>query len=141
VDSRLVRRKLTIEPKFYQTDMLGVIHNAEYFRWFEEGRFQFIQEILPLAEARALGIVLFVVENHCVYRNHAEFGDSLVLITEHRVDPVYTGRLVFRHVLMHARHKTEIAEGSCTMAAVDYHTRQPLKAIPPAVWQRYCDLR
>jgi len=31
---RLIKRKLSIQPCFHQTDMMGVIHNSVYFLWF-----------------------------------------------------------------------------------------------------------
>ena len=35
--------------KFYDTDVMGVVHHANYIRWFETGRVEFL---------RALGIDL-----------------------------------------------------------------------------------
>ena len=60
---RLIKRKLTIQPAFHETDMMGVIHNANYFRWFEQGRLQIIFDVLPLAEAMKLNLFMPVVEN------------------------------------------------------------------------------
>jgi len=41
--------------------MMGVVHNAEYYRWFEDGRLQILEEIMSLQEATALGVSVPVV--------------------------------------------------------------------------------
>lgn len=139
--SRRVRRKLPIRPLFHQIDMLGVVHNAVYFLWFDEGRLAFALDILPLAEAFRLGVALVVVENHCTYLAPVRFGDELILCTEHRVADAYSARFEFNHSLVNLRTRCEVATGTSAMAAVDAQTRQVLRALPDPIWERYTRLR
>jgi acyl-CoA thioester hydrolase len=117
--------------------MMGVIHNSVYFLWFEEGRLQIMLEVLPLEEAYALGVSMPVVQNTCHYRKWVKFGCPLVLYTTHHVQPVYEGKLVFNHYLMHETRKTAMAFGQSVTTLVDMRTQRLVKAWPEKVWQRY----
>ncbi len=134
---RLVKRKLPIRPCFHQTDMMGVIHNSVYFLWFEEGRLQLLQEVLPVAEAMELGVAMPVVQNTATYRKAVTFGMPLILLTTHHVQPVYEGRLVFQHCLIHEKHKTAMALGQTVATLVDMRSHRLVKEWPAKIWQRY----
>jgi len=136
-----VRRTLRIEPKMYQVDMLGVVHNAEYIKWFDEGRFQFIRDVVSIEEAMEAGVALMVVENHCEYKKFVRWSDTLVLCTTHTVRPVYEGRFAFEHSLVHEKSKIEMACGRSALVAVDYRTNQLLRELPKFIWERYCNLK
>jgi acyl-CoA thioester hydrolase len=133
----VLKRRLAIRPLFHQTDMMGVIHNSIYFLWFEEGWMQFMLDVLPMDEAQRLGVVMPVVENACTYAKPVRFGDPLLLFTTHEVPPVYAGRLVFRHSLVHAKHKTEMASGQTVTTLLDSRTGQLLREWPADLWRRY----
>ena len=138
---RLIKRKLPIRPLFHQTDMMGVIHNSVYFLWFEEGWMQLMMDVLPLDEALRLGVVMPVVENTCTYARPVQLGDPLLLFTTHEVQPVYQGRLVFHHSLVHEKQKTEMASGQTVTTLQDFRTRQLVKEWPAEVWRRYQALK
>ncbi len=116
---------------------MGVIHNSVHFLWFEEGRLQILFEVLPLAEAMALGVALPVVENLCHYHKPVRFGDPLLIYTTHLVLPAYEGRLVFEHSLIHERQKTEMAAGRSAVTLVDQRSGRLVKQWPDDVWRRY----
>ena len=138
---RTIKRKLEITPEFYQTDQMGVVHNSVYFLWFERGRFQVLQEVLPFDEALSLGMAMPVVENHCRYKKPVRFGDPLVLITTHDILSCYEGRLMFRHSLVHAKHKIEMASGHSVSTLMKMPSLQLVKEWPADCWQRYSNLQ
>jgi acyl-CoA thioester hydrolase len=138
---RLIKRKLPLQPAFHQTDMMGVIHNSVYFLWFEEGRLQIMLEVLSVAEALRLGVMMPVVENVCRYRKPVQFGDPLLLYTTHHLQPVYEGRLLFNHYLIHAKQKTAMATGHSVTTLVDARTKRLIKAWPDDLWRRYQALK
>ena len=137
---RLIKRKLAIQPAFHETDMMGVIHNANYFRWFEQGRLQIMLEVLPVEEAMKLGVFMPVVENHCHYRKPVKFGMPLLLYTSHNLQPAYEGRLVFSHYLIHEKHRTAMAFGQTVMTLVDARANRLVKEWPAEIWRRYQDV-
>ena len=53
---------------------MGVVHNVQYFYWFEQGRMQIMEELLPLDAAMQIGVAMPVVENQCVYRSPVRYG-------------------------------------------------------------------
>ncbi len=134
---RLIKRKLPIRPAFHETDMMGVIHNSVYFLWFEQGRLQILLEVLPIEEALDLGVAMPVVQNTCHYRKAVQFGSPLLLYTTHHIQPVYEGRLVFQHYLMHETQKTTVAYGQSVTTLLDLRTQKLVKAWPEKIWQRY----
>jgi acyl-CoA thioester hydrolase len=137
---RLIARKLVIEPEFHQVDMMGFVHNASYFHWFEKGRLSILWAIMPLEEAMRLGLGLPVVRHVCDYRKAARYGDRLILTTTHEIQPRYEAKLVFRHSLMHEVNKAEIAEAETTLTIMDMRTGQLVREFPPEVWARYQSL-
>ncbi len=135
--SRLIVRKLTIEPEFHEVDMMGLVHNVAYFYWFERGRLLILWDIMPLDEAIRLNVGMPVVRHVCDYKNAARYGDRLVLTTTHERLPNYEGRLIFRHSLMHETRKTEIAVAETTLTVMNMQTGQLIREFPADVWQRY----
>ena len=134
---RLIRRKLAVRPQFYQVDIMGVVHNVQYFYWFEEGRLQIATEILPLNEAIQLRVSMPVTANQCSYRHSVRYGDELMLHTTHRIQPSYEGRLEFQHSLVNVATKVEVASGTCAMTLFDMNRNQLVRDWPPHLWQRY----
>ena len=37
-----IRRRLHLTPAFHQVDMMSVVHNVQFFYWFELGRLQIL---------------------------------------------------------------------------------------------------
>ncbi|HEX7570391.1 MAG TPA: thioesterase family protein [Verrucomicrobiae bacterium] len=134
---RLIKRKLPIQPAFHETDMMGVIHNSNYFLWFERGRLEIMLEVLPVEEAMKLGVFMPVVENICHYRKPVKFGMPLLLYTSHNLQAAYEGRLVFSHYLIHEKLRTAMAFGQTAMTLVDAPTNKLIKEWPAEIWRRY----
>jgi acyl-CoA thioester hydrolase len=137
---RPIRRRLHLTPAFHQVDMMNVVHNVQYFYWFEQGRLQIMEELLSLEAALKLGVAMPVVENQCTYRRPVRYGDPLVLLTEHRCLPAWEGRLVFTHSLVHRKLKTEMACGTTTATLVEMGSGRLVKAWPEDLWRRYLSL-
>jgi len=138
---RLIKRKLSLQPAFHETDMMGVVHNSNYFLWFERGRLEIMLEVLPMAEALRLGVFMPVVENLCHYRKPVKFGMPLLLYTTHNIQPDYAGRLVFSHYLIHEKLRTAMAFGQTAMTLVDAQTNRLIKEWPADLWRRYQELK
>ena len=137
---RTIRRRLHLTPAFHQVDMMGMVHNVQYFYWFEQGRLQIMEELMPLDATVKLGVAMPVVENHCLYRSPVRYGDPLVLITEHQCLGAWEGRLVFSHSLVHRKFKTEVACGRTTATLVNVNEGRLVKQWPPELWQHYLSL-
>ena len=139
-EGRLIKRKTRIIPKLYELDMQGVVYNGHYFKWFDQARFEIILEMISVEEILETGLTFMIAENHCEYKNYVSYGEPLVLHTSHRINPVYQGRLVFNHSIMHEKKKTEIANGYSSLIVVNQKTKQLIKEIPDFIWKRYLNL-
>lgn len=64
--------------QYYETDQMGIIHHANYVRWLEEARIDFLEQIgLNYASLEASGIISPIVEVTCQYKGMVRFGDSV----------------------------------------------------------------
>ena len=68
----------THKVQYYETDMMGVVHHANYIRWMEEARIDFMEQLgFPYAAMEAGGIVSPVKSVSCEYRKPCTFGDEI----------------------------------------------------------------
>ena len=68
--------------RFYDTDEMGVAHHANYFRWFENGRVEFLRAIgITLGEMVDDGILFPIVEVSAKYFHPAKFDDEIEIET------------------------------------------------------------
>ena len=64
--------------QYYETDMMGIVHHANYIRWMEEARIGFMDQLgFPYAAMEENGIVSPVRSVSCEYRNPCTFGDTI----------------------------------------------------------------
>ena len=64
--------------QYYETDMMGIVHHANYLHWMEEARIELLEQMgFPYADMEAAGIVSPVRAVHCEYKRPCTFGDTL----------------------------------------------------------------
>ncbi len=64
--------------QYYETDMMGVVHHANYIRWMEEARVDFMDQIgYPYTKMEAEGVFSPVKSVSCEYRKPCSFGDEI----------------------------------------------------------------
>ncbi len=72
----------TRRVKYYETDMMGVVHHSNYIRWFEEARVEFLRDIdLSYRGMEEQGIMIPVVSVSCRYKTPATFDDEVIVRT------------------------------------------------------------
>lgn len=65
---------------FYDTDLMGVVHHANYIRYFEEARVEYLRAAgWDLTELMNKGIVFPIVEVEAKYKESARY-DEIILI-------------------------------------------------------------
>ena len=68
--------------RFVETDMMGVVHHSNYFRWFEMGRVEYLRQAgIYLLDLMQDGILFPITEVSCQYKASARFDDYLVIET------------------------------------------------------------
>ena len=74
--------KNSFRVKFYETDLIGVVHHSNYIRWFETGRVEYMRNIgIDLNEMLEDKIGFPVVEVRAKYFQSARFDDELEMET------------------------------------------------------------
>ena len=64
--------------QYYETDMMGVVHHANYIHWMEEARIEWMDQLgFPYAVMEAKGIVSPVKAISCEYKAPCTFGDTV----------------------------------------------------------------
>ena len=105
-----------IEVRYYETDGQGVVHHANYFKYFEFARVKMLQDAgYDYAELERQGIFLVVHSIGCRFLLPATFGDTLRIHT--RVERATAARL--DHSYKVYRGEDLVAEGSSTLACID----------------------
>ena len=113
-----------IRVRFAETDAQGIVHNSNYFIWFEVARVAYLAEYAGgYSRLRDLGIEAVVLETHVRYLEPAKFDD--VLAVHARCRDVRGARFRFEYAI--ERDGTPIADGWTSHATVDGTTMRPTR--------------
>ena len=104
-----------IRVLYGDTDSGGVVYYANYLRYFEAGRTEFMRtRVISYRELEARGLVLPVVESHARYKASAVYDDLLTVETtltelrniscrfDHRIIRATDGKLLVKGYTVHA---------------------------------------
>ena len=100
--------------QYYETDMMGIAHHANYIRWMEEARIDFMDQMgFPYARMEAEGIISPVRAVSCRYKKPCTFGDAV------RISVAVEG---FNGVVLTLRYDmTREADGALICQATSEH--------------------
>lgn len=64
--------------QYYETDMMGIAHHANYIHWMEEARIDFMEQLgYPYGDMEQSGIYSPVTSLSCDYKHPCTFNDQL----------------------------------------------------------------
>jgi acyl-CoA thioester hydrolase len=113
-----VKKSTSYRVIYGDTDQMGIVYYANYLRWFEKGRSEFLREVgLPYTIIEERGFHFPVVEVSCRYLEPARY-DDLVQIETALVE---RGRasLTFDYTLRRDSGRSTIATGITKHACTD----------------------
>ena len=114
------------------TDQMGVVYYANYLRWFEKGRSEFLRQIgLPYSQIESRGYYFPVTEVSCRYFKSARYDDLITIATQLRSFGRAT--LNFECTISREAETSSLASGSTKHACVDANRR--MTRIPEAFTQ------
>ncbi len=137
---KIITRRVDVKVEFHHVDMMQVVHNSHYFRWFELGRMKILEDVFPMSWAMENKIATPVVMNHCDYLWPATYGDDLIVTTRHRKVDLWEGRFLYEHSISNRKTKVVLCNGQSAVTVVDMGTARLVKEIPTDVWARYLAL-
>ncbi len=102
---------------FYETDQMGVVHHANFLRFFEEARTHWLgARDLRQFHVPHAPITLAVVESRCWYHKPVRFEDELRVVLQVRLERV---RLRFAYKAFTQRFDEAVASGETVHVPLD----------------------
>lgn len=107
---------LRIKVYYEDTDAGGVVYYANYLRYLERGRTEFLADSgINVAEYHRGGLIFTVTQVDIRYRRPAALGDTVEIITE--IADMKNASLTFSQKVM--KDGALLAEAEVTLACVD----------------------
>jgi len=124
---------IEIRVTYAETDAMGIVYYANYLRWFEMGRTEFIRNLgFPYKKLEEEGIYLPVSEVFCKYLVSAQYDDLLIIETS--VDFLRRASIQFRYRILRKEDGRELVTGKTLHAFIDREGR--IIKIPPLLKER-----
>ncbi|MCX5722728.1 MAG: YbgC/FadM family acyl-CoA thioesterase [Nitrospirae bacterium] len=109
---------MEIRIYYEDTDCGGVVYYANYLKYFERARTQYLEERgLSVAGLIKDGTVFVVVHAEVDYRSPARYGETLVIETV--VSDVTAASFTFSHVIRERESQRVVVEGAARLATTD----------------------
>lgn len=100
------------------TDAQGIVYYANYLRYFERGRSEFIETLgVPMSEAARLDCRLVIYEVRIKFRKPAALGDRIEVWTSMLRTSEY--RLTFRQQIRRKGENEALVSGEVDVVAID----------------------
>lgn len=107
---------IDMRVRFFETDLMGIVHHASYLTYFEAGRVEWLRRRgVRYADWAASGIHLPVVEAQLKYQSPARFDDELVVET--RLTELRAVSIKYEYAI--TRDGAAIAQGMTRLACID----------------------
>lgn len=99
--------------KFYDTDVMGVVHHSNYIRMFETGRVEFLRALgIDLNEMMSDGILFPIIEVGAKFHAPARFDDELEIETTG--EALTKAKMKFNYAVRRRGEEKILAEGTST---------------------------
>ena len=126
----MLKNITSVRVIYGDTDQMGIVYYANYLRWFEKGRSEFLRQIgLPYATIEQQGFHFPVIEVTCRYSQAAHYDD--VITIETALAEVGRARLTFNYRVARESDNALLAVGSTRHACVS-RTGRPVR-LPKAL--------
>ena len=111
----------SINVRFYETDMMGIAHHSNHFRWFEMARIEFLRHIgVTLGAMMKEDIVFPIMNVSCEYKEPARFDD--IINIETYLVKMTRAQMVFRYRMRRASDGVLLATGETKNAFMSQST-------------------
>ncbi len=115
-----------VEVRYYETDLMGIVHHSNYVRYFECGRHKLLQDIkVPVTEIEASGIMLPIVKVVCNYKKPAKMGDVLRVVTTIENKPMV--KIIAKAEIFNEQNEL-VCNGEVTVGFIHAESRKATRA-------------
>lgn len=132
----MISTECTIDVRYYETDLMGIVHHSNYIRYFEYGRIKMLEEIgLPISEIEGRGVMLPVVSTFCTYKTPSRMGETLRIISSVESMPMAKMKIRTRIIKESSQNPqtlpqeigATVAEGEVVIGFIKSDTRRPCR--------------
>ncbi len=132
----MIQTECTIEIRYYETDLMGIVHHSNYIRYFEYGRIKMLEEIgLPISKIEGNGVMLPVVSTFCTYKTPSRMGETLRIVSTMDTMPMAKMKIktqIFKESSCNpqtnpAEIGAVVAEGEVVIGFIKADTRKPCR--------------
>ena len=132
----MIQTECTTDVRYYETDLMGIVHHSNYIRFFEYGRIKMLEEIgLPISEIEGQGVMLPVVSTFCTYKTPSRMGDTLRIVSS--VESMPMAKMKIKTVIYKQSSNNPltpqgeigavVAEGEVVIGFIKADTRRPCR--------------
>ncbi len=115
----IVKNRTEYRVIYGDTDQMGIVYYANYLRWFERGRAEFLRQVgLPYGTIEERGYQFPVTEVNCRYANSARYDD--VVIVETGLVELGRASLSFVYRILRQANNDLLASGSTKHACITH---------------------
>ena len=112
------QHKITIVPRYSETDQGGVVHHSVYPVWFEMGRTELLRNNgLAYKKLEQAGCFMVVAQLNLKYRRPAFYDEQLTLVTT--CSRVTSAKIEHSYQLLRPKTGEVLTEGSSILACID----------------------
>ena len=132
----MIRTECTIDVRYYETDLMGIVHHSNYIRYFEYGRIKMLEEIgLPISRIEGEGVMLPVVSTFCTYKTPSRMGETLKIVSVMDTMPMAKMKIktqIFKESSCNPQTNPAeigaiVAEGEVVIGFIKSDTRRPCR--------------
>lgn len=115
-----------LEVRYYETDLMGIVHHSNYVRYFECGRHKLLVDIgAPIEEIEAAGIMMPIVKVEANYKMPAKMGDTLRIVTT--IEEIPKARIIAKAQIFNQNNEL-LCFGDVTIGFIHSESRKPTRA-------------
>jgi len=115
-----------LEVRYYETDLMGIVHHSNYIRYFECGRHDALVSLgLPIQKIEEAGIMMPVVKVECNYKLPAKQGDKLRIVST--IKDLPKARITI-YTVIYNKDNQVVCDGYVTLGFIHKDTRRPTRA-------------
>ncbi len=118
---------IKIRVSYVDTDKMGVVHNSNYFRFFERGRIELMRYLgVSYKTMEDEGVMMPLIDQYAKYIKPGYFDEELIVRTSLNEVPSVKIRFDYQVLRKIEGGKEEIlCEGYNTLAFINEKTRKP----------------
>lgn len=122
----MLHSRIEVKVYYEDTDCLGVVYHANYLKYFERGRTEFIGGFgKTISEWNDAGYLFAVYRMEIIFHKAAKLGDRMEVVTE--LKPKSDFRLIMPQQLF--REEEQIAEARVELVCLD--PKLQVREFPP----------